>query len=175
MNGEIRTRLPVPVTACGPLHLLALRVHRLATTGHGHEALRAADAYLAIARACGDARSVPFLLQGKMYADLHMGRINEAAELGQRLLRLHRAAGSTLSEAKTLCDLAHFDVLRSRDVDAMRNLARASVLLDRPFTDRERRGSAPFFFAQAATPAPRDETPPPPHEQLTEGHARLQA
>ena len=47
MEGEIR--LPVPVTVFGPLHLFALRVHRLADTGHGAEALAAADAYLAIA------------------------------------------------------------------------------------------------------------------------------
>nr|WP_296073475.1 GGDEF domain-containing protein [uncultured Actinoplanes sp.] len=174
MNGEIRTRLPVPVTAFGPLHLLALRVHRLATTGHGHEALRAADAYLAIARAAGDTRTVPFLLQGKMYADLHMGRIHEAAELGEQLLRLHRAAGSTLGEAKTLCDLAHFDVLRSRDVDAMRNLARAAVLLDLPYTDKDRRVSALCSFAEAATAAEMYETAATTYEQLSVSHATFE-
>ena len=66
--------LPVPVTAFGPLHLLVLRVHRLANTGRGHEAIAAADAYLAIARLSGERKSVPFLIQGKMYAYLHMGR-----------------------------------------------------------------------------------------------------
>jgi diguanylate cyclase len=174
MNGEIGTRLPVAVTAFGPSHLLALRVHHLATTGHGHEAIAAADAYLALTRAGGDLRTVPFLLQGKMYANLHMGRVHEAAEVGELLLRLHQAAGSELGEAKTLCDLAHFDVLRSRDVDAMRNLARASVLLDRPFTDRERRVSALCSFAEAATAAEMYETATATYEQLSEAHASFE-
>ncbi|MGX6604367.1 hypothetical protein ACWKSP_19845 [Micromonosporaceae bacterium Da 78-11] len=127
MDGEIQPGglLPVPVTAFGPLHLLALRVHRLANTGRCHEGIEAADAYLAIARASGDTRTVPFLIQGKMYANLAMGRLPEAAELGEQLLRLHRHAGSALGEAKTLCDLAQLDVLRSRNVDGMRNMARA--------------------------------------------------
>ena len=49
MDGEIDPgrRLPVPVTVLGPLHLLAQRVHRLANTGHGHEALAAADGEVA--------------------------------------------------------------------------------------------------------------------------------
>ena len=160
-------RLPVPVTAFGPLHLLALRVHRLATTGHAHEAVRAADAYVALARACGDTRTVPFLLQGKMYANLTMGRVDEAADLGRQLLRVHRVAGSVLGEAKTLCDLAHVDVLRSHDVDAMRNLARAAVLLDLPYTDRDRRRSALCSFAEAATAAEMYETAAATYEQLS--------
>jgi diguanylate cyclase (GGDEF)-like protein len=168
MNGS---RLPVPVTVFGPLHLLDLRVHRLATTGHGHEALRAADAYLAIARACGDTRTVPFLVQGKMYANLAIGRIQEATDLGERLLHLHQAAGSVLGEAKTLCDLAHFDLLRSRDVDAMRNLARAAVLLDLPYTDGDRRHSALCSFAEAATAAEMYETAATTYERLSEASA----
>jgi diguanylate cyclase len=168
MNGEIRTRLPVPVTVFGPLHLLAQRVHRLATTGHGHEALRAADAYLALAQACGDTRTVPFLLQGKMYANLSMGRVQEAADLAGRLLRRHRAAGSALGEAKALCDLAHIDVLRTRDLDAMRNLARAAALLDLPHSDRDRHRSALCSFAEAATAAEMYETAASTYDQLSE-------
>src|SRR3954447_12488115 len=138
MEGENRTDagLPVPVTAFGALHLLALRVHRMANTGRGNEAIAAADAYLAIAGLAGDRKTIPFLIQGKMYANLHMGRLPEGAELARQLLRMHRAAGSALGEAKTLCDLAQFDVLRSRYVDGMRNLARAAVLLDDPYGDR---------------------------------------
>jgi diguanylate cyclase len=103
-----------------------------------------------------------------------MGRINEAAELGEQLLRLHRATGSTLSEAKTLCDLAHFDVLRSRDVDAMRNLARAAVLLDLPFTDNDRRISALCSFAEAATAAEMYETAATTYEQLSVSNATFE-
>jgi diguanylate cyclase (GGDEF)-like protein len=168
MNGEIRTRLPVPVTVFGPLHLLAQRVHRLATTGHGHEALQAADAYLALAQASGDTRTEPFLLQGKMYANLSMGRVQDAADLAERLLRRHRAAGSALGEAKTLCDLAHIEVLRSRDLDAMRNLARAAALLDLPHSDRNRHRSALCSFAEAATAAEMYETAATTYDQLGE-------
>lgn len=160
--------LPVPVTAFGPLHLLALRVHRMANTGHGHEAIEAADAYLRLARLCGDRKTTAFLLQGKMYANLHMGRFQEGAELASELLRLHRAAASPLSEAKTLCDLAHFDVLRVRYADAMRNLARAAVLLDGPYPGRDRRISALCSFAEAATAAEMYETASACYEALSE-------
>jgi diguanylate cyclase (GGDEF)-like protein len=159
--------LPVPVTAFGPLHLFALRVHQLAEAGHGHEAIEAADAYLAVAQLCGDTKTVPFLLQGKMYANLRMGRVPEAADLGEQLLLLHRQAGSVLGEAKTLCDLAQFDVLRTRYVDAMRNLARAGVLLDLPYADRDRRVSALCSFAEAATAAEMYETAAATYEQLS--------
>ncbi|MBU2667589.1 GGDEF domain-containing protein [Actinoplanes bogorensis] len=161
MEGEI-----VPVTAFGPLQLLAVRVHRLANTGHGHEALAAADAYLAIAHAVGDDRTTLFLMQGQMYANLHMGRLAEAYDLGERLLRRHRSA---VGEAKTLCDLAQIDVLRGRYFLAMRNLARAGVLLDRtePQTDTERRVSALCSFAEAATAAEMYETAATTYEQLS--------
>ena len=169
MEGEIQPdgSLPVPVTAFGPLHSLAIRVHRMANTGRCHEGIRAADAYLVIARATGDTKTIPFLIQGKMYANLAMGRVHEAAELGEQLLRLHRHAGSALGEAKTLCDLAQSDVLRSRYVDGMRNLARAGVLLDLPYTDRDRRTSALCSFAEAATAAEMYEIAAATYEQLS--------
>ncbi|MBM2618097.1 GGDEF domain-containing protein [Actinoplanes sp. LDG1-06] len=175
MDGEIAggARLPVPVTTFGPLHLLARRVHRLANTGHGHEALEAADAYLAIAYAVGDERSVPFLVQGQMYANLFLGRLAEAAELGERLLRLHQAAGSSLGEAKTLCDLAQLDVLGGRYFLGMGHLARAAVLLDRPFTDGERRISALCSYAEAATAAEMYEIAASTYERLSITHANF--
>jgi diguanylate cyclase (GGDEF)-like protein len=160
--------LPVPVTAFGPLHLYVLRVHRLANTGRGHEAIEAADAYLKLARLSGDRKSIPYLMQGKMYAYLHMGRYAEGAELAEELLRLHRANGSALAEAKTRCDLAHFDVLRSRYVDAMRHLARAAVLLDAPHPGRDRRISALCSFAEATTAAEMYENASASYEQLSE-------
>jgi len=176
MKGEDQPdgRLPAPVTVFGPLHLLALRVHRLANTGRCHEAILAADAYLAIARESGDARTIPFLIQGKMYANLKMGRLLEAAELGERLLRLHRLAGSTLGEAKTLCDLAQFDVIRTRYVDGMRNLARAAVLLDLPYANHDRRASALCSFAEAATAAEMYETAAATYEQLSVANANFE-
>ncbi len=157
----------MPVTAFGPLHLFAIRVHRLATTGRCQEAIQAAEAYLAVARATGDNRTIPFLLQGMLYANLLMGRLHEAAELGERLLHRHRAEANVPGAAKTLADLAQVDVLRGRYVDGMRNLARAAVLLDLPYTDRERRISALCSFAEAATTAEMYETAASTYEQLT--------
>ena len=164
---EADERLPVPVTGFGPLALLALRVHRLAHSGQCHEALGAADAYLVIARAVGDAKTVPFLLQGKMYALLNMGRIPEATLLGRQLLRVHHAGGNVLGEAKVLCDLAQLDVLSARYVDGMRNLARAGVLLDGTTGDSDRRRSALCSFAEAATAAEMYETAAAAYEALS--------
>jgi diguanylate cyclase (GGDEF)-like protein len=160
-------RLPVPVTAFGPMHLLAMRVHRMANTGRCHEALVAADAYLCVVRAAGDLKTVPFLLQGKMYADLAMGRILDAALLAEQILRLHRSNGNVLGEAKVLCDLAQIEVLRSRYVDGIRNLARAGVLLDSDMADNDRRRSALCSFAEAATAAEMYETAAETYEHLS--------
>jgi diguanylate cyclase (GGDEF)-like protein len=164
---EADDRLPVPVTAFGPLGLLAYRVHRLANTGGCHEAVEAADAYLEIARAVGDTKTIPFLLQGKMYACVSMGRIPEAAQLGEQILRQHRAARNVLGEAKVLCDLAQIDVLRARYVDAMGSLARAGVLLDGTPGDGDRRRSAICSFAEAATAAELYETAAAAYEHLS--------
>jgi diguanylate cyclase len=164
---EADRRLPVPVTAFGPLALLAHRVHRLAHSGRCHEALDAADAYLVVARAVGDTKTVPFLVQGKMYALLNMGRIPEATLLGRQLLRLHHASGNVLGEAKVLCDLAQLDVLSARYVDGMRNLARAGALLDGTTGDSDRRRSALCSFAEAATAAEMYETAAAAYEDLS--------
>lgn len=151
-------RLPVPVTAFGPLALLAYRVHWLANSGRCQEAIDAADAYLGIARAAGDSKTVPFLLQGKMYACVNTGRIPEAALLAQQILALHRRTGNALGEAKVLCDIAQIDVLRGRYVDCLNNLARADVLFDGFVGDQargngDRRRSALCSYAEAATAA----------------------
>jgi diguanylate cyclase (GGDEF)-like protein len=163
---EVDRRLPVPVTAYGPLHLLARRVHRLGTTGRAQEAIAAADAFAVIARLTGDERTVGFLIQGKMYANLAMGRLPEAQFFGEELLRRHRAAGNALGEAKALCDLAQLHVLESRFVDGMRNLARAAVLLNAvPTGDRHR--SAMCSYADAAAAAEMYETAAAAYERLT--------
>ncbi|GAB1689067.1 GGDEF domain-containing protein [Krasilnikovia sp. M28-CT-15] len=161
-------RLPVPVTAFGPLHLLAVRVHVMANTGRCREAIDAADAYAVLAAATGDSRTLPFLLQGKMYANLEMGRLAEATALGERLLRHHQRAGSALGEAKALCDLARVKVLSGQDIDGLHHLARAGVLLDRSTFDGDRRRSALCSFAEAATTAEMYETAATTYEQLSD-------
>jgi diguanylate cyclase len=165
-DGIFADRLPVPVTAYGPLQLLARRVHMLATTGRSPEALTAADAYLAIARVVGDERSAAFLVQAKMYAYLDMGRVPEAIALGEELLATHRAAGRVVEEAKTLCDLAQMHVIQTRYVDGMRNLARAAVLLDAGPQGTDRHRSATCSFAVAATAAEMYETAATAYERL---------
>jgi diguanylate cyclase (GGDEF)-like protein len=84
--------LPVPVSAYGPLIPLSLRVHRMSHTGHAHEAIDAADAYIRLARAAGDEKTVSFLIQGRMYAHLMLGGYEEALRAGEELLRRHLAA-----------------------------------------------------------------------------------
>ena len=156
-------RLPVPVTVYGPLHLLALRVHRLATTGQAHEAVAAADAYQVIARAVRDDKTARFLLQGKMYALLAMSRLIEATALGEELLR---TAGSLLSEAKARCDLAQLHLLRGHYLDCMQHLARAGVLLNAGPAGTDRHRSAMCSFAEAATAAEMYETAATAYDQL---------
>ncbi|MEU7904022.1 GGDEF domain-containing protein [Actinoplanes sp. NPDC049118] len=161
-------RLPVPVTAYGPLHLLAQRVHRMTEHGQAQQAIAAADAYLVIARVVGDAKTARFLTQGKMYALLAMGRIGEATLLGEELLH---AAGSLLNEAKTLCDLAQLHLLRGHYVDCMRNLARAGVLLSSGPAGGDRHRSAMCSYAEAATVAEMYETAAAAYDQLCKDDA----
>ena len=159
-------QLPVPVTAYGPLQLLARRVHILASTGRSPEALEAADAFLVIASTVGDDRSAAFLTQAKMYAHLDMGHVPEALALGAELLAAHRAAGRMIEEAKTLCDLAEMHVIQGRYVDGMRNLARAGMLLDAGPVGGDRHRSATCSFALAATAAEMYETAATAYEKL---------
>jgi diguanylate cyclase len=123
-------RLPVPVTVHGPLKAFSLRVHELSQTGRCNEALEAADAYSAFARAVGDERTVTYLYQGRMYAYEALGRFGEAVAAGEELLRRHRAAGNRLHEAKTRSDLAALYLLTGRLVEAMDHLAHAGRIFD---------------------------------------------
>jgi diguanylate cyclase len=158
-------RLPVPVTAYGPLHLLAVKVHRMADNGQAHEAIAAADAYRMIARAVRDDRTARFLIQGKMYALLATGRLIEATALGEELLR---TAGSLLSEAKTRCDLAQLYLLRGQYLDCMQHLARAGALLNGAPIGTDRHRSAMCSFAEAATAAEMYEAAAVAYDRLCE-------
>ena len=159
-------RLPVPVTAYGPLHLLAIQVHRMANNGQAYEAVAAADAYHVIARTVRDDKTARFLIQGKMYALLAMNRLIEATALGEELLR---TAGSLLSEAKARCDLAQLRLLRGHYVDCMQHLARAGVLLNAGPAGTDRHRSAMCSFAEAATAAEMYETAAIAYDQLCAG------
>ncbi|MFG1605449.1 diguanylate cyclase [Actinoplanes sp. NPDC049265] len=141
-------------------------MHVLATTGRAPEAIEAANAFLMIAQAVRDQKSVAFLHQGRMYAYLDMGQIDEATAAGEHLLTLHQQSGNVVGEAKVLCDLARLRVFQGRLVDGMRNLARAGMLLDScPRSDRHR--SAMCSFAQSAAAAQMYEIAADAYEHLT--------
>jgi len=148
----------VPVSAYGPFIPFSLRVHELSHTGRCHEALAAADAYVAFATAAGDEKTVGFLIQGKMYANLMLGRLTEALAVGEELLRRHRASGYALGEAKVLADLSELCVLDGRYVEGMRHLARAGLLLDDVGRHDDRYRSALGSVAEAANAAELYET-----------------
>jgi diguanylate cyclase len=176
--GQGDPRLPVRASAYGPLIFLSLRVHELSHTGRCHEALDAADAYLHFARLAGDEKTVTYLLQGRMYAYLILGRYHEASEAGEEVLARHRAAGFTLGEAKTLADLAELHVLSGRFVDGMRYLARAGLLLDGSNQRNDRYISALASVGEAANTAELHEVAAARYEGVMdlivrEGHRRF--
>jgi diguanylate cyclase len=158
--------LPVPMSAYGPLIPLSLRVHALSHTGRCDEALTAADAYIRLATVAGDERTVSFLIQGKMYANLMLGRHTEALAIGADLLRRHQATGYALGEAKTLADLAELCVLDGRYVEGMRHLARSALLLDAVPRRDDRYRSAVASLAEAANAAELYETAAAAYERL---------
>jgi diguanylate cyclase len=159
-------RLPVPVTVHGPLKALSLRVHELSQTGRGDEALEAADAYMVIASAVGDERTVSYLYQGRMYAYEALGRYPEAIAAGEELLRRHRAAGYRPHEAKTLSDLAALYLMTDRLPEAMANLARAGRLLERIAVRDANYGSAFGSYAIALQTAQLYEAAAAAYERL---------
>ncbi len=158
----------MPVTVHGPLKAFSLRVHELSQTGHCHEALAAADAYTAIARAVGDERTVTYLYQGRMYAHEGIGQFEEAIAAGEELLRRHRVAGNRLHEGKTLSDLASLYLLTGRAMEAMDYLARAGRLLERPPLHDANFASALGSYAIAVHVAELYEAARAAYERLTE-------
>jgi hypothetical protein len=105
MVGSARDdRLPAVQPTYGPYQILINRMHELTIKGHHPEALRAAGVLELMVRAVGDTRGLGFVLQTRMYALVGLGRLQEALAPG--LLRLQRAAGATVDEAKALADVA---------------------------------------------------------------------
>src|SRR5262245_3022330 len=113
-------RLPVRLSAGGPLFGLVVRARELTRAGRYHEALAAVDVYEWVARAFGDERTVGFLIQRRMYLYRHMGQYAAASTVGELLLERHRAAGNVLGEAKTLADLAELCIFSGQLVEGMR-------------------------------------------------------
>ena len=123
-------RLPVLVSAYGPLKALHDHAYELSQTSRPQEALEAVERYEPLARAFGDEKTLGFLLQARMYAYLNLGWLSDALAAGERLLSHHRSAGSTVAMAKTLADLAGVYMDSGQVSEAMRCLAQAELLLE---------------------------------------------
>jgi len=171
MEGRSDARLPVPVSAYGPLNALGLQVHALNEPHRRYEALAAADVNEAVARAFGDDKTVGFVLQGRMYVYERLGHYDDALAVGEALLEHHRGSGNVLGEAKTLADLARIAMVAGRIVESMRHLARSGLLLETTTRRNERYASALASYAQAATAAGLYEVAAAGYQRLAEYRA----
>src|SRR5689334_10542707 len=125
------SRLPVPWLPFGPLQPYVLAAHDLNLRGHTMEALRAIEAFDTIARLTGDEVSSRHFIQARMYCMQSLGRYEDALRYGRRLRDLHALSGESVSEAKTLADLAETLVRLSRLDEGLQHLARSLALLEK--------------------------------------------
>ncbi|MFI5906403.1 diguanylate cyclase [Dactylosporangium sp. NPDC051541] len=123
--------LPVAVRPYGPFHELALQVHELTVQGRNSQALALADRVEAIAGLLGAERTAGMALQGRMYALISLGRLQEALATGERLLQWHRATGVRGGEARALADIAETLIKSGRLDEGLHRLANALRVLDR--------------------------------------------
>ncbi|GAB1646232.1 diguanylate cyclase [Krasilnikovia sp. MM14-A1259] len=151
IDGADGARLPVPVSAYGPLDALAEQIHLMAQSGRAAEALDALAVYEPFARTFGDTKTVGFLLQGRMYAYLYLGRIPEALAVAEHLLEFHQATGNVVAVAKSLADLADLNLRADRVNAAMASLARAGLLLEQTTIRNDRYVAALSSVICAAT------------------------
>src|SRR5437762_1744792 len=79
-------RLPVRMSAYGPLFELVMRVRDLTADGQCREALAAIEVYEWLARLFGDDKTVGFLIQRRMYAYRQLGHYEAATAVGEALL-----------------------------------------------------------------------------------------
>jgi diguanylate cyclase len=146
-------RLPVLPSALGGFKILVMRMHELTVKGRNPEALRAADIMELMARLAGDAPGLRFATQTRMYAYIGLGRLQEALTAGESLMRLHRAAGAVVDEAKTLGDVAEILIRMGRLDEGLHFVARATALLDQSPRNHSRYLSAISSLGDAARAA----------------------
>jgi diguanylate cyclase len=125
------TGLPVPVRVYGPFHELALQVHELTVQGRNSDALTLADRLEQVVGRLGDERSVGLIWQGRMYALISLGRLQEALVTGERLLERHQTDGVRGGEARALADIAEILIKLGRLDEGLHRLAGALRVLDR--------------------------------------------
>ncbi|WP_433055987.1 diguanylate cyclase [Dactylosporangium sp. CS-033363] len=124
------SRLPALVRPYGPFQELALRVHDLTVQGRNSEALALADRLEWVVERLGDERTAGMIWQGRMYALISLGRLQEALATGERLLERHRAAGVRGGEARALADTAEILIKLGRLDEGLHRLANALRVLD---------------------------------------------
>ncbi|WP_412749557.1 diguanylate cyclase [Krasilnikovia sp. M28-CT-15] len=168
MHGADDARLPVPVSAYGPLDGLAEQIHLMAQSGRAAEALDALEVFESYASAFGDTKTVGFLRQGRMYAYLYLGRIPEAIAVGERLLADNERSGNVVAIAKSLADLSDLNLRANRVDEAMRKLARAGLLLERTTIRNDRYVAALSSAICAATSMELFETAQATYQQLSQ-------
>src|SRR5262245_32075690 len=165
-------RLPVRVSAYGPLFGLVVRVRDLTCAGRCREALAAIEVYEWLARLFGDDKTVGFLIQRRMYAYRQLGHYEAATAVGEALLERHRCAGDVVAEAKTQADLAELCVLAGRFVEGIRHLARAGLLLESTTRRNDRYVSAMASYGDAAAASGLFEVGARAYEEIAEYNAR---
>lgn len=146
-------RLPVVPHSLGGFPALTMWMHDLTVKGRNWEALRATDIVELWARTVGDSRALIFVTQTRMYAFIGLGSLQEALTAGEALLRLHRAVGATVDEAKTLADVAEILIRMGRLDEGLNLMARATSILDETPRSHRRHLSAISSLADAARAA----------------------
>jgi diguanylate cyclase len=146
-------RLPVLPPTLGGFKILVMRMHELHIKGRNPEALRAADIVELMGRLTGDVPAQRFATQTRMYAYIGLGRLQEALASGESLLRLHRADGAVVDEAKTLADVAEILIRMGRLDEGLQAVARANTLLEESPRNHFRYLSAISSLADAARAA----------------------
>jgi diguanylate cyclase len=122
-------RLPIPVNPYGVYAALGWEVHYFLRDGRYHEALALADENEAIAGILGDERIKLMIRQGRAYALLALGRLNEALVVVEELTESRRPLGPRSSYAKCIADLAELLIKLGRIDDGLHWLARANAVL----------------------------------------------
>jgi diguanylate cyclase (GGDEF)-like protein len=147
-----------------------MRMHDLTVKGRNPEALRSAEIMELVARYAGDAPGLRYATQTRMYAYLGLGRLQEALAAGEALMRLHRAAGAVVDEAKTLSDVAEILIRMGRLDEGLHLVARATTLLDQSPRNHGRYLSAISSLGDAARAAELYELADTSARTQVEGH-----
>lgn len=111
-----------------------LRVQTLVYSGRYDEAIRGAEAALAVARAAGHARAITFLRELRGLALVHQGRLDEGRADLFAALETYTQAGDESAQARTLLNLATQLIGVGRSAEADPYLLRADTLWRRLHT-----------------------------------------